>query len=48
MRLAALLVIVGIILSSVAVGLYDYRAGVGIFGLSCAAVGLWNLTRKEL
>ena len=47
MRLAAVLVVAGIFILSVAVGLYDYRAGLAIFGVACAGVGLWNLTSKE-
>lgn len=47
MRVAASLVVFGMFVLSIAVGLYDYRAGLAVFAFSCVATGLWTLTSKE-
>lgn len=45
-RLAALLVAVGVVVLSVGVGLFDWRAGVVVFGCSCVAAGVWTLIKE--
>lgn len=42
-RIAAALVVVGIVGLAVGVGFYDWRAGVIVFSLSAGAVGIWHL-----
>lgn len=46
MRVAAWLVVGGVLLVAVGVGLYDFRAGLVLLGVSGVAVGLWNLTQE--
>lgn len=46
-KLAAVLVVVGVVGVSVGVGFYDWRAGVVSFSLLVGAVGLWHLTIQE-
>jgi len=46
LKAAAISVLVGIIVVSCGVGLYDYRAGIITFGVLAAAVGVWRLTQE--
>jgi hypothetical protein len=46
-KAAAVLVVVGVVVSSAAVGLYDFRAGLLCFGVSCVSVGVWNLIQRK-
>lgn len=46
-KLAALLVLIGVVGVSVGVGFYDWRAGLIVFSLSAGAVGLWHLNSQE-
>jgi hypothetical protein len=46
MRLAAFVVVAAVLIVSVGVGLYDYRAGIVTFGLLAGAAGVWNLTQE--
>jgi hypothetical protein len=45
-RIAAAVVIAGIVLAAVGIGLYDYRAGLVVFGVCSAAAGIWTLTQE--
>lgn len=46
-KLAAVLVVAGVVGVSVGVGFYDWRAGFICFFLLVGAVGLWHLTIQE-
>lgn len=46
-RIAALTIAFGAVLVSVGVGLYDYRAGIVLFGICLAVAGVWHLTTQE-
>ncbi len=45
-RIAAAVVLAGVIFVAVGVGLYDYRAGLVVFGVCSAAAGIWTLTQE--
>lgn len=42
-KLAGILVVAGVIVLSLAVGFYDWRAGAGLFGACLIAAGTWTL-----
>lgn len=45
-KVAAALVIVGVIGLAIGVGLFDYRAGIICFSLLTGAVGIWHLSQE--
>ncbi len=45
-RIAAAVVVVGVVVAAVGVGLYDYRAGLVLFGVCCVVVGVWTLIQE--
>lgn len=46
-RLAVGFVAVGLLVVAVGVGLFDFRAGLIVFGLASAGIGIWHLTTQE-